>query len=504
MMFKVFKYNLTNHPSSLDPAFAKSLANITVCNQLFNTLVALDENGNLQPDIARKWEISSDGLRYTFHLHNNIMFHEHSCFTYDTDRLLTAFDVKYSLERLNDSSVNSPGSWVLDGKLAQNESIHVLDDSTLSIKLSQPFQPFLSLLTTQYCSIVPETVINCLGSEYKNNPIGSGPFLFKRWIKNQNIFLNRNQDYYGEMGDLVGVKVSFIKDRKIAFLEMLNGSIDYFSGLESTFISQMLEKSGEIKAEHDDRIKLIKSPFLNTEYIGFNLDGIGEKHPLSNKLFRRALNAAIDKQQLVDVLRNSIGEAATNGFAPPTLYTNKSLIPSIDNISAKELLIQSGISATSVTELEINTNAEYQDLMLFIAKEWEKLGLRVKVNLLESSVLREGMRNGNIHIFRASWIGDYPDIENFMSLFYSKNGAPPNYSRFKNREFDILYDQVNLEKDLYKREEIYSQMEHIILSEMPVIPLFYDQSSNFYSTSIQNPSNNLMNIPNVKDIIKTN
>lgn len=504
--YNVFKYNLANHPTSLDPAFAKSSANIWVCDHIFNTLVSLDQDGSIVPEIAKSWELLEEGTKFRFYIDQDYHFQNHECFSDSKGRAVTAEDVKYSLSRLIDPKVNSPGAWIFKNRISTSNPFEVINDTIIEINLIKPFQPFISLLSMQYCSIVPEEVVDCLSSEFKNNPIGTGPFIFKKWIKNQNLFLTKNKDYLKSQNNLDGIKISFIKDRKIAFLEIMNGNIDYFSGIESSFINQMLESNGQIKKEHSAFVKLHKSAYLNTEYIGFNLSSFDEGHPIYNKDFRKALNLSIDKKQLVRLLRNGIGVPGINGFTPPRLYDNEKLLPqcNFDLSQAKTYLSKSEVDLTTLDKLTINTNPDYQDIMLFVAKQWEQLGLKVEVELLESSVLREGMRNGNIGIFRASWIGDYPDIENFMSLFYSKNGAPPNYTRFKNAEFDLLYEKVNVVSDQEERQNLFIQMEEIIIENTPVIPLFYDQSSNFYSTNITNPSNNLMNVPAVQDLIREN
>lgn len=502
--YNVFKYNLVNHPNSLDPAFAKSLSSTWIGSHIFNTLVITDENSNIIPSAAKSWEISEDGLQYRFILKNNIEFHKNACFGKDSTRMLTAHDVAFSLARILDENVNSPGSWIFENNVAEKQPFQALNDSVFVLRLKKPFRPMLSILTMQYCSIVPEEAIAFYGAEWKNNPVGTGPFKFKKWIKNQNLFLLKNKSYWSELGNIDGIKIDFIVDRKIAFLELLNGNIDLVSGLESSFINEMLTPEGKLQNRHHDKINFVKSAYLNTEYIGINMELLQDGDPLKNKDFRKALNYSINKELMMKSLRNGVGHPANNGFTPKGLASySEDLFGYAYNLErAKKHLKASQIDLTAIEPITIYTNQPYADLMLFVAKQWELLGIPTNIEILESSILREGMRKGKIKLFRASWIGDYIDAENFMSVFYGKNNAPPNYTRFKNTDFDELYAESNLELDDKNRNATFRKMDSLLIDEAPVIFLFYDQSSNFYSRSIEGMQHSLNNLPFVENISK--
>ncbi len=152
---QVFSYNEHKNIRSLDPAFAKDLSDIWAANQLFNGLVQMDDSLNVQPSIAKTWSISTDALSYSFILRDDVYFHKHSLFGSDSTRTVNATDFEYSLNRLKDKQVASPGSWVL-GKV---DSFKAVNDSTFNIKLNQPFPAFLGLLTMKYCSVVPKEIV---------------------------------------------------------------------------------------------------------------------------------------------------------------------------------------------------------------------------------------------------------------------------------------------------------------------------------------------------------
>jgi len=438
----VFLYNQHNSITSLDPAFAKSQNNIWATHHLFSTLVQLDSELNIQPSIAKSWAVDSAALNYTFNLRDDVMFHNDDCLSED-NRVVNAADVVYSLTRLRDTILNAPGSWIFDNRLA-HPPYSIIDDTTMMIHLSQPFAPFLSLLTMQYCSVVPRECVEHYGSQFYRNPVGSGPFRFKRWDMSQGLFLLRHDDYFewqdsSSYSNLDGVRTTFIGERSIAFLELINDRIDFFSGLESGYINTALTPSGELRAKYDD-VRLVKAPFLNFEYLGMNPTA-PDAHPLLQELdFRQALNYAIDRNLMIKSLRNGVGQPADAGVITRGLpaYDPTKVNGYGHDLDLAKTLIGRFDRAQLSLPLVIYTTKDYLDLTTYIAKQWEYLGLTIEIEVMESATLRAAMRQGQIPLFRASWIADYPDGESFLSMFYSKNPAPPNYTRYQSDEYDEL------------------------------------------------------------------
>jgi len=500
--YKVFHYNQINPISSLDPAFSKSQNNIWATRHLFDGLVQLDEELNVIPAIAKDWSISEDGRSYLFNLRNDVYFHDNPCFN-NMARRVVAEDFKFSLSRIIDSDVNSPGSWLFNGKIDDSDPFVVINDSTFQINLKDPFRPFLGILTMQYCSVVPHEAVRYYGKQFMSNPVGTGPFYFKKWIENQALFLLRNEKYYEGPSQLEGVRTSFITDRKIAFLELLNGNIEYTSGLESSFINELLKSDGSLQEDKEELINYKKSPFLNSEYLGINMD-MSSESSLSNKKVRQALNYAIDRELMLEVLRNNVGQPATSGFIPvglPSHGKGKVQGYNYNLTKARLLLAEAGYpDGKGIQPITIFTNQDYVDITTFVAKEWEKIGVPTDIELMESAVLRAGMRKASIPLFRASWIADYPDGESFLCMFYSKNPAPPNYTRFSNSRFDELYEAALKETEDEKRFELYWKMEEILVDEAPVIFLFYDETAVFTTKNISGLSKNALNLLEVKQL----
>ncbi len=509
---KIFRYNQLSPISTLDPAFARNQAIMWGIQHLYDGLVGLNDSLQVVSELAKTWEISPDGLHYTFHLHNNVFFHDDTCFTYKIGRRMTAADVVYSFSRIIDTTVNSSGSWIFKGRVRDSQPFEAPDDSTFVLHLSKPFRPMLGILTMQYCGIVPKEAIDFYKKDFRNHPVGTGPFKFKRWIENQGLFLTKNENYWDtdstgkKLPLLDGVRVYFMPDRKTAYLEMMRKKIDYMVGLESSIINELITTDGDLQPKQLDKMKLIKTPYLNTEYLGMNLSfGDATTNPLLNKKVRQALNYGFDRELMLKILRNNIGKPATSGFAPRGLpsFDEKVIGYNYNPTKARQLLSEAGYpDGKGLPTIKLQTNKDYLDLCTFITRQWEDLGVKVVVDVLETATLREMMTRGTTGFFRASWIADYPDAESYYTMFYSKNPAPPNYTRFKNETFDNLYEAALSENTDSLRYDLYHKLDRMLIDEAPVIFLFYDESSRFASLDVLNMSRNPMNLLPLKKVSK--
>lgn len=504
--YNVFRYNQINHITSLDPAFAKSQNNIWATHHLFDGLVRLDDELNVQPSIAKSWSISGDGLLYTFLLRNDVHFHDEDCVS--EGRVVNARDVVYSLSRLLDEKVNSPGSWLFSDKVDGSEAFKAVNDSIFEMELNSPFIPMLGILSMQYCSIVAKECVEYYGSEFRSHPVGTGPFRFKRWEENQALFLIKNENYFRVVNNnLDGIKTTFIPDKKIAFLELLNGNLDFVSGLESSFIHDLLTQEGDLLDAKKDLLNYTKAPYLNSEYLGINMANQPENSPLKIREVRQALNLGLDRELMLTALRNNVGKPAISGFVPsglPSFNAEEVIGYRYLPDSARTLIRKAGYGPDNpMPEIELFTNKDYLDLTTFIARQWQEIGVRVKIEVLESSILRDGMRKSSIPFFRASWIADYPDAESFLCMYYSKHPAPPNYTRYNNPEFDKLYETAIKTDDIDERFELYHQMDRMLIEDAPVIFLFYDETALFSLKNIDGISDNAVNLLEVEDIVKS-
>lgn len=505
----VFRYNQQNPVTSLDPAFARTQNNIWAVDCLFNSLVQLDDSLHVQPCIARTWSISEDGLTYRFALRNDVYFHDNEAFSEGRGRRLVASDVVYSFQRLLDVNWPKPGSWIFKDRIARDSGFVAENDSVFVLRLTAPFQPMLQILTMQYASIVPREVCELYGRDFRRHPVGTGPFQFKIWAENQALVVIKNPRYFErdsqgqQLPYLDAVKTTFITDRKTAFLEFRKGALDYLFGLESSYINELLTPNGELQPALDSNFYFLKNPYLNTEYLGIRLDSAG-KSPLQLRKIRQALNYGVDRAQMLRTLRNSVGQPANAGFAPRGLPSFDPIAVSgykYDPARAARLLTEAGFGkGREVLGITLLCNADYLDLCTFITRQWEDLGIRVQIEVSETALLRERMRNGQAPFFRASWIADYPDAESFLTCFYSKNTAPPNYTHFQNAAFDRLYTTALGEVDIQKRYALYQAMDRIIIEEAPVVFLFYDETAQFARRGVTGLPRNAINLLSLKRV----
>lgn len=507
---EVFRFNQDANVSSLDPAFAKSQDNIWMCNQLYNGLIQLDDSLNIKPDLAKSWTISEDGKTYNFNLRKDVFFHKSGVFanSKDSTRTVNAHDFEYSFNRLLDEKIASPGGWIMQNV----ENFKAKNDTVFEIRLKKPFPAFLGLLSMKYASVVPKEAFAVPGYDFRTKPIGTGPFQFKLWEENVKLVLRKNPLYFEkdengkQLPYLEAVAVTFLPDKQSGFLLFAQGKIDFVSGLHPSYKDEILTQSGELQEKYKKDVTMITGPYLNTEYLGFRMDG--NDKVLLDKRIRQAMNYGFDRQKLITYLRNGMGTPAINGMIPAGLPSfDASKIGYDYDIQKARDLVAAYKKATGDKnpKITLSTNATYLDISEYLQREWKKIGLDVAIDVNPPATLRQAISTGKVSFFRASWIADYPDAENYLSLFYSKNFAPngPNYTHFKNAEYDRLYESAFLETDNAKRFELYQKMDDLIIKEAPVIPLFYDKVARFTRKNVTGLGINPLNMLDLRRVKKS-
>jgi len=515
----VFRYNEAAGISSLDPAFARNQSNIWAVTQIFEGLVQLDDQLRIQPCIAHHWSISADGLIYTFHLRDDVFFHHDLEFSGERGRRVLARDVVYSFQRIADPSLASPGAWVFNEVARRPDGtldISAPDDTTLVVRLQRPFPPFLGLLSMPYCTVVDEEAVKAYGPDFRIHPIGTGPFRFKFWKEGVRLVLRRNPWYHeadaeGPLPRLEAVSISFIIDKQAAFLEFVKGKLDFMSGIDASYKDELLTPSGTLNPRYADRIGMISEPYLNTEYLGFLLDSTnlpaGSKQ-IADKRVRQAINLGFDRQRMIRYLRNDIGIPGTSGFIPAGLAgfdSTGSIGYGYDPDRARKLLEEAGYpGGEGLPEVVLSTTAEYVDLCKFIQHELELLGIRLRIDVTPAAALKEMKAQAKLPFFRGSWIADYPDAENYLSLFLTHNFTPggPNYCRYSNPEVDQLYAEAMREVSDTARAGLYHRMDSLIMADAPVVVLYYDEVLRFYRKGIEGLGSNPINLLKLKQVSK--
>ncbi|RZK29428.1 MAG: ABC transporter substrate-binding protein, partial [Hymenobacter sp.] len=254
-------------------------------------------------------------------------------------RELIARDFVYSFKRLLDAKTASPGGWIFRGKVLEDSKGDISDtcfvavnDSTLRIHLKAPFIPFLGILTMPYAYVVPHEAVEKYGKDFREHPVGTGPFQFKVWDEGNVLLFHKNKSYWRtdkqgrQLPYLDAVAISFIADRKTEFLTFLQGKLDFLSGIREGSRDLILNPDGSVRSDFQGRFNLQKAPYLNTEYLGFQLDSAkltGEQAAQGRRLLdarvRQALSYAINRPEMLAYVLNHVGRPGTSGFVPAAL-----------------------------------------------------------------------------------------------------------------------------------------------------------------------------------------
>lgn len=512
---KIFRYNEAAGISSLDPAFARDQANIWAVNQLYNSLVQFDDRLEVAPCIAKSWTIDDSALTYTFLLRDDVYFHPDPCFT-KMNRRLTANDAEYSLKRLANPSTASPGRWVLNSVALLPDSslnIRAANDSVLIIRLKEPFAPFLSMLAMQYCAVVPREAVDYYGKDFRRHPVGTGPFVFKRWEEGVKLVLRKNEGYFETDGEgrrlpfLDAVSITFIAEKHTAFMEFILGNYDFISGIDPNYKDVLLNKNGDLKDEFQSTLRMEKGAYLNTEYLGFQFD-FNINPVLKDVRIRRAINIGFDRKAMMKYLRNNLGIPGESGFVPPALSLNpadSAKKTMYDPQLAAQYLREAGFpGGKGLPEIKLYTTSGYLDLCEFIQSQLALLGIKLSLELTPPASLRDMMFRSKAPFFRGSWIADYPDAENYYSLLYSENKVPngPNYTGFNNNDFDRFYRAYN--KAVVNEDKVFyaMKMDSVVKAEVPVVVLYYDIAARFIRKEVKGLKSNPLNLLVLKTVDK--
>ena len=593
---KIFKYNESAGILTLDPIYAKDLPHIWACNQIFNGLVAFDDEMNVVPAIAKSWNISEDGMTYTFVLRDDVYFHEDECFVSMTQRRkdaktqrhkdtkvqsyseslslcdsatrkVVAQDFVYSFNRVLDRKLNSSGSWIFanvdrrqqttdNGQQSFEYAFAAVNDTILKINLTQPFPAFLGILSMTYASVVPQEAVEYYGAEFGRHPVGTGPFKYQYWKEGVKLVFRKNPIYFETVKDaktqrrkdakidsdseslslcdsaslrlpyLDAVSISFLVDKQVAFMEFIKGKFHFMSGIDARYKDELLTRDGNLREEYEDEIYLIREPYLNTEYLAFFL---GDDDTLSKErslALRQAVSYSIDREKMLRYLRNGIGTPGNQGIIPAGLpgfkdaKTQRHKDAENDSDSATLRLCDSATLNIGYPynpkkaeqllndndligyELKLYTTQDYVDIAKFVQSALTEIGLVCKVEEMMPAALREKRANGNLPFFRSSWVADYPDAENYLSLFTTNNFTPqgPNYTHYSNEKFDELYQKSLTCNDLQERAKIYHEMDSLMMTEAPVVILFYDEVLRFVNKNVEGLGSNPTNMLNLKRV----
>ena len=475
-------HEVANQPK-LDVHMATDTTSARVIYCIFENLVTNSLDGqSVIPQLAESWSASDDGLTWTFNLRKGVRFHKETEGGKPTEnggREVTAADWKWTFERMIRD--NSPRAYFVDciagydemadGNAEEWSGIRAVDDYTLEFTLKQQFSPFLTVLSYNSFGVVPKEDVEKWGADFNFHPVGTGPFVFEEWVQDQRVTLKKNPEYWGKDEDgnqlpyLDGWELVVIPDGTVAWEEFKKGNIDIMRDVPDNLVSDARSLLGD---------KMLDGPQPGTYYFGFNM----QKEPFkSNKALRHALNYAVDRERINDLVLEGLWFPA-KGILPPSMpgYNPNLESYSYDPEKAKELLTEAGFPDGFETTLQVNQNVRHRAIAEAVQAQVAELGIKLNVQIVDWGVHLDTLDRGEYDgMYRMGWVVDYLDPDNFLyvNLHSSNFGAKGNYSFYSNPEADKLMEEGRTETDPAKRVEIYQKAEQTIVDDAPWLFLFY-------------------------------
>ena len=464
-------------PSTVDPQCTSGSYNVPL--NIFDRLVEIEtdpenQSSQIVPSLADSWEISPDGLVYTFHLHPGV--------TYSNGNALTSSDVEYTLIRLltwpesvnQDLAIGILGAAALrNGETDTLEGFSLIDDVTFSITLEQPYAAFLACLSTPGASILDEESTNAAGPLFGKTPestIGSGPFIFREWIPNDELILKANPDCWSGAPLCDGIRIHLIDETEVSRRLFENGEIDI---LDLENLGGEAEYYVHGKAYKD---VLVQGPRVGITYVALNHSVTA----LKNVLVRKALQMALDRRILLQVAYGGRG-AVENGIFPRGLIGYDPELPEIpyDLVKAKALLEEAGYSNGFSLDLSLEkgSSATLREEVRIIAYMWEQIGIKVHIYELDPAVFMAMRKNGSLACYVSTWSADFNDPDNFIYTFFGSEENTTNRSIcYANEEvMQRIYDARGIVDEETRIREYQALQKQIVQEEASWIPLYSRQ-----------------------------
>lgn len=457
-------------PYTLDPAVVGDITSAEYIMQLFSGLARLDDNLEPVPDIAQRWEVSQDGMTYTFYLRQDVSFHD--------GRQLTAEDFEYSWERACAPQTGSQTAAtylgdivgveeVLSGEREDISGVRVIGDYTLEVTIDAPKSYFLSKLAYATAFVVDRANVES-GGEWWRYPNGTGPFKLKQWNENQLLVLEKNELYYGEMAQLNRVVFQLWSGVSMNMYE--TGEIDV-TGVGIDYIEKATDETGPFYLD------LGVVPELSFYYLGFNT----AEPPFDDVNIRRAFSLAIDKDKIASLVFKDMVQPA-DGILPPGMpgYNEELLGLEYDIDEARELIASSSYGDISQLPPITITTAGWGGIISrgleAIVYQWrENLGVEVTVRQLEPERFLYHLMEEKDEMFLIGWVADYPHPQDFLDvLFYG--GTEHNYGQYSNPEVDALLEMAGVEQDSSLSLALYQQAEQLLVEDAACLPLWFGQN----------------------------
>ncbi|MDP6778749.1 MAG: ABC transporter substrate-binding protein [Candidatus Latescibacteria bacterium] len=464
----------------LDPALETDGESFKVCDNLYETLVTFSPgNTEVIPLLAERWEVSADRLTWSFHLRRGVAFHDGSS--------LDAQAVVFSLARqfVPDHPFHEvEGAYQYWSSMSMSDivrAVHAVDDYTVAIELSRPNAPFLSNLAMNFCAIVSPTAVRRWGNDYPRHPVGTGPFRFVEWVKDDRIVLDANRDYWGAVPKLDRLIFRSIPENSVRLIELTQGSIDGMDNLVPDFIGNI---------QDDPKLQLLTQPGMNVGYLAMNMD----RPPFHLLKVRQALNHAINKQALVDNLYQGLAVPAVNPI-PPTMWSYHEGIEgyAYDPARARELLAEAGFPDGFETTLwAMPVPRPYMPQPLKIAQaiqaDLSAVGIRAQIVTFEWGTYLDKVQRGQHDMALLGWTGDNGDPDNFLYVLLDKNATQHpanNIAFYRSEQLHEVLVQAQREIEIGRRTALYRRAQEVIHADAPWVPLVHAAQTAAFKATVR-------------------
>ncbi|MCA9934832.1 MAG: peptide ABC transporter substrate-binding protein [Ardenticatenaceae bacterium] len=465
-------------PRTLDPALTYGGPD-NALGAIFSGLVTLDQQLQVQPDLAAGWQISEDGLVYTFYLHQNAVFHD--------GRPVTVQDVIFSWERAADPVTGSDTAQTYLGDIAGVQEklagtavaisgLRAIDDHTLEVRLTAPVVYFLEKLAYPVAFVVDAE--NVTQADWEHHPNGTGPFTLQEWRDDDILILARNEYFYRDPANISHLVYLLGANLPLSLYEQ--DEIDLV-GVGGDTLARAQDPNDPLAAD------LRQTASLCTSSIGLN----NRLAPLDDVRVRQALAYALDRQKLVDIFWEDSGLQAA-GALPPGMpgYGGVTQPLPYDPARARQLLAEAGYADPADLGTLTFYTAGYDEvngLVTAVITLWqETLGITIEPVLLDPYTYNDQLYAGDIgHFFSSGWCADYPDPQNFLDILYHSDSVQ-NLSGYHSAMVDRLLEQARTERDVPTRLALYAQVEQHLAEDVPVIFLAHGVTAVLVKPRVQN------------------
>ncbi len=464
----VFVFGRGSDSIGLDPALESDGESFKVCDNIYETLVTYaSESTTVVPLLARSWSVSEDQLTWTFRLRTGVRFHDGTAM--NAEAVLLSLARQFDPENRFHKVQGAFKYWKDMGMDDVVAHMHAADDSTFVIQLQQPNATFLSNLGMNFCAIVSPAALRRHGRDYFKNPVGTGPFRFVEWRKDERIVLERNDDYWGKPTQLDRLIFKPIQDPSVRFLELRTGSIHGLDNLSPEFIEEIRD---------DPNLQLLTQPGMNVGYLAMNM----ERPPFDDPRVRLALNHAIDKESLVHNFYGDLAISAKNPM-PPTVwgYDEETEAYAHDPARAKALLSEAGYPDGFSTELwAMPVPRPYMPqpdkIAQAIQADLATVGIDADIVSWEWGTYLDKVSQGEHPMCLLGWTGDNGDPDNFLYVLLDQSAATKpaqNVAFYRSQALHQVLTMARRVTDHADRIDLYRQAQRIIHADAPWVPLVH-------------------------------